>query len=78
MKITARLYFDYGSNDEACAINDAVRVDNGDYVRTAVSYNSIKAEISSENLSSFTNTLDDFLACLTTAENVVSAGIKRD
>ncbi|PKK85703.1 MAG: hypothetical protein CVT48_04330 [Thermoplasmata archaeon HGW-Thermoplasmata-1] len=75
MSTNARLYFEYGSDAEAAAIHGAVAIDNVGYVNSRAERNSLIAEIKSDNLSSFINTIDDFLACLTTAENIVSGSI---
>ncbi len=72
MKISCRLEFDYDSESEAEAIVKALEVDNYQFVEMTLEGRTIISIAESESIPSLIHTLDDFLACLSVAEKVVS------
>ena len=75
MNLRCSLTFEYGSEEEAIAVERALDPDNEGFVRTTVDGSSLRAVVSSERPESLRHTLDDFLACVKVAEDAV--GIAR-
>jgi tRNA threonylcarbamoyladenosine modification (KEOPS) complex Pcc1 subunit len=75
MRLKARLVLEYGSEEEAKAVAEALRPDNEGFVQAEVAGKSIEATVNSDTASSLRHTLDDFLACVKVAEEAV--GIER-
>lgn len=71
MKVSCKLEFEYGSEDEAMAVLKAVEVDNEEFVKTTLEGKRIFSVVDSESISSLIHTLDDYLACVSVAEKVV-------
>ena len=71
MKISCKLEFDYGSEEEAQAVLKAVEVDNYEFVKTTLEGKRLLSVVESESISSLIHTLDDYLACVSVAERVV-------
>jgi tRNA threonylcarbamoyladenosine modification (KEOPS) complex Pcc1 subunit len=71
MKVSCKLEFDYGSEEEAKAVLKAVEVDNEEFVKTTLEGKKIISMVESESLPSLIHTLDDYLACVSIAEKVV-------
>ena len=71
MKVSCKLEFTYGSEEEAEAVVKAVEVDNYQFVKTMVEGKKLLSTVESESIPSLIHTLDDFLACVGVAERVV-------
>lgn len=71
-KVRCHLRLEYASPDEAEKVHRSVELDNQDYISTRVVGNAIHADVTSASLSSLLHTLDDFLACASVADRVVS------
>jgi hypothetical protein len=69
---TAVLELAYGSNEDANLIDGSTRQDNDGFVETEVCKNIIRVKISANNTPSLVHTLDDYLECLTLAENIIT------
>ena len=63
---------DYPSGDDAEKVHRSVELENEGYIQTRVEGNAIVARIEAESLNSLLHTLDDFLACASVAERIVS------
>lgn len=63
---------EFASSEEAEKAHRSVALDNQGYVSTRVVGSAIHAEITSSSLNSLLHTLDDFLACLSVAEKILS------
>lgn len=71
-KVRCSLVLEFGSPLEAEKVHRSVELDNQGYIVTRVEGSAIHASISSSSLNSLLHTLDDFLACVSVAEKVVS------
>lgn len=71
VKVTCLLTFSYGSEEEARRILSSVQTDNVDFVKTHLDGNSLVSEISADGLMSLLHTLNDYLSCLTVAEEII-------
>lgn len=71
-RVRCTLVLEFASTAEAEKVHRSVELDNQGYVSTRVVGNAIHAEMTSSSLNSLLHTLDDFLACASVAEKVVS------
>ena len=70
MAIHCKLRLSYSSLDIADKIKRSMDVDNQNYIETQISDNQIIAQIEAKSCMSLLHTLEDYLACLSTAENL--------
>ena len=75
LHVHATLKCSYSDRILADKLHKTVVPDNGEYISTQVEGTSLVSECSSDSILSLRSTLDDFLACLGTAERVI---LKRD
>ena len=75
MNIHCEIILEYENEEKAQNIENALSVDNVGFLATSVAGNVLKGEIHSKNILSLLHTLDDFLSCLSIAENVME-GLK--
>lgn len=66
------LRIDYNSSEEAEAVARSLEPDNQGYIETEVRGSSLLCFARAEDPLSLLHTLDDFLACLTVAEETLS------
>jgi hypothetical protein len=71
MKVTCKLEFSYGSEEEAQAVLKAVEVDNYEFVKTSLEGTKLVSTLESDSIPSLIHTVDDYLACVSVAERVV-------
>jgi hypothetical protein len=71
MKVSCKLEFDYGSEEEAQAVLQAVEVDNEQFIKTTLEGKKLLSVVESDSIPSLIHTLDDYLACVSVAERVV-------
>ena len=71
MKVECKLSIDFKTNDEVKKIVKSIKVDDFDFVKTNVSGKTLVAEINSNSISSLLHTLDDYLACVSVASNIM-------
>jgi tRNA threonylcarbamoyladenosine modification (KEOPS) complex Pcc1 subunit len=71
MRVSCKLDFDYGSEEEAQAVLKAVEVDNEQFIKTTLEGKKIISIVESESIPSLIHTLDDYLSCVSVAEKVV-------
>ncbi len=70
--VRCTLVLEFASPQEAEKVHRSVELDNQGYVATRVVGSAIHAEMTATSLNSLLHTLDDFLACASVAEKVVS------
>ncbi len=75
MNIHCELVLEYENEEKAKNIAKALSIDNAGFLTTSVEGNVVRGEIKSKNVLSLLHTLDDFLSCLSVAENVME-GLK--
>ena len=71
MKTECHLEIDFESKDYVKKIVKSVKVDDFNFVKTNISGKKLVAEIKSDSISSLLHTLDDYLACVSVASNIV-------
>jgi tRNA threonylcarbamoyladenosine modification (KEOPS) complex Pcc1 subunit len=70
--VRCSLALEFPSSEEAEKVHRSVELDNMGYLRTRLHGNSILVEIEARSLNSLLHTLDDFLACTSVAQKVLS------
>ena len=71
MNIECTITFHYESNKQARAIQKALAIDDESFVTSTIKDSTLIAHIESTALPSFLHTLDDYLACVTIAEDIM-------
>jgi hypothetical protein len=71
MKIHCRFTFKYPESVIAQRIKEALEVDNYKFIQTELENTTLFADTDSESLMSLLHTIEDYLSCLGTAENVI-------
>ena len=71
MKIQCTITLDYDSMKKAQTVFRATKIDDMDFVRSTNKGKQVKATIASTSVPSLLHTVDDYLACVSIAENVV-------
>ena len=72
MNIECKFIFEYPNSDMAKKIRDALEVDNYNFIKTELDAGNMIAHIKSESIMSLLHTTEDYLACLSSAENVIT------
>ncbi|MEW6069590.1 MAG: KEOPS complex subunit Pcc1 [Candidatus Thermoplasmatota archaeon] len=70
MKIYCTLVLDYKSKEICSIIENALKIDNYQFVKTRAEKSKIISEITSTSLPSLCHTLEDYLECLSIAEKI--------
>ena len=71
MTIQCKLTLTYLKPEIARKIKDSLEVDNQNFLKTELSGDSIIAIIEAKSCMSLLHTLEDYISCLSTAENVL-------
>jgi len=66
----------YENEKTAKHIQQALKIDDGIFVKSKIKNNELHAIVESRSISSFLQTLDDYLSCVTVAENIVNSNSK--
>lgn len=77
MHITAELSLKYPDKKTAKYIQRSLSIDDDSFVSSKVEENFIYAVIRSDRLSSFLQTVDDYLSCLAVAEHIMEKKKKK-
>jgi hypothetical protein len=77
VEVRCRLELNYVDEREAEKVLKAVAVDNEGFVAARREGSSIISEISSENILSLVQTIEDYLACVSIAEKTIRAAGER-
>ena len=72
MKVTCKFTFKYPSIEIAQKVKDALEVDNYKFVTTELENETLVAHLKSDSVMSLLHTTEDYLACLSTAEQVIT------
>ena len=79
MYVKSKIMLTYENEKTAKHIQQALKIDDGGFVRSMIKNNELHAFIENRSISSFLQTIDDYLGCITVAENIVhtnNMGIK--
>ncbi len=77
VKVVCSMRFTYDSEAEAESVLAAVQTDNEDYVKTHLEGSSVVSEVLAGSIPSLLHTLDDYLSCLTVAEDIIEKRSRR-
>ena len=72
MKTSCRLEIDLKDKKTAERVLKSIKVDDYNFVESKLEGNMLIAEIKSNSVSSLLHTVDDYLACVSVAEKVIS------
>ena len=72
MRVDCRIELDYESEEQARRVADSISQDNGEYARAEVRGKRLIIESSAPSAPSMLNTLEDLMACLRVADQVVT------
>ena len=72
MEVVCTLVFEYGSEKEARKVLRSVELENKGYVEARISGKRIISDIRAKSPDSLRHTLDDYLACVSVAEKIVT------
>lgn len=71
-RVVCDIRLEFSSPEEAHNVQRSLELDNEGYVRSRIDGSSIEAHVEAESLKSLLHTLDDYLACLGVADNIVT------
>jgi len=71
-RVVCDIRLEFSSPEEALTVQRSVELDNEGYVKARVNGSSIEAHVEAGSLKSLLHTLDDYLACLAVADNIVT------
>jgi len=77
MQVKSTIVLTYKDEQTAQHIQKALTVDDETFVTSTVKHNELHASIESKSLSSFQQTIDDYLSCVTIAETIVESQEKK-
>jgi len=77
MKCSCSLIFQYTSEKQAVYIQQSLAVDDDGFIESKVEDDQLHAHIKSDTISSLLHTLDDYLACIQVAENILKKQTKK-
>lgn len=77
MHVKCKVLIECESIEKAEIINNSIKIDNEDYVKTEVKENFILAEIETDKILSLLHTLDDFLSCISLSIKIVDSAHKK-
>jgi len=77
MHVKSTLILTYKDETTALHIKNALKVDDASFVTSTVTHNELHATIESSTLTSFQQTIDDYLSCITIAENILESQQKK-
>jgi len=72
VEIECELVFEYKNRKDAEKVLKSVELDNEGFIVAKVVGNKIVSKVKAKNLSSLRHTLEDYLACVSLAEKVIS------
>ncbi len=76
MKVRCKIWIKCKSEEEAEMLNDTIKIDNERYIESKATGNYIEAEAKANDILSILHTLDDFLACLSLAQQSIDTAEK--
>jgi tRNA threonylcarbamoyladenosine modification (KEOPS) complex Pcc1 subunit len=71
MKVLCTLNLEFESAKKAKKIQRSIQIDDQKYVKSVVTRKTLKAIIKSTSVASLIHTLDDYLACISVADEIV-------
>ena len=71
MKVSCTIDLSFDSPEHATQIYESVKVDNAMFMDSKIKQKSIHTKIETTSVSSMIHTVDDYLACVRVAENII-------
>ena len=71
MHVKSKIILTYENEKTAKNIQQSLKIDDGIFVKSIIKNNELHAVIENKSISSFQQTIDDYLSCVTVAENIV-------
>lgn len=71
MKVECVLELNFDSNEHAKQIFESVHIDDARFMDSEIKDSKILTTINTSSISSMLHTVDDYLACLKIAENII-------
>ena len=71
MDFKCDIIIEFDSKEKVQNVKKSIEVDNFDFVKSKVIGNKIEAHIKANSISSLLHTIDDYLACISIASNIV-------
>jgi tRNA threonylcarbamoyladenosine modification (KEOPS) complex Pcc1 subunit len=71
MEISCEIVIDIGDVEKIKTILKSVQVDDFDFVKSKINGKKLEAKIKANSVSSLLHTLDDYLACVSVAMNIL-------
>jgi hypothetical protein len=79
MNISCEFKFKYPDATTAAKVRSSLEVDNSRFVKTKLDNETLVAEMEADSIMSLLHTIEDYIACLSIAENVLEqVGQKQD
>jgi hypothetical protein len=72
MKATCVLSLEFKDADTAKKVHRSLKIDDGGFVKSKVKGSTLEASIESGSVASLLHTLDDYLACVSVAGDIVN------
>jgi tRNA threonylcarbamoyladenosine modification (KEOPS) complex Pcc1 subunit len=71
MKVNCTIELSFDSPTHATQIYESVKIDDASFMDSKIQQNSIHTKIKTSSISSMVHTIDDYLACVRVAENII-------
>ena len=71
MNCKCEIIIEFDSKEKVKNVRKSIEVDNFDFVKSKVIGNKLEAHIKANSISSILHTIDDYLACISVANNIV-------
>ena len=71
MNVTCTIELHYDSDEKAKQVLKSVQVDDASFMKSERKQNKIQTKMTTTSVASMLHTVDDFLACVRIAENII-------
>jgi tRNA threonylcarbamoyladenosine modification (KEOPS) complex Pcc1 subunit len=71
MDVACDIVIEFDDTEKVKTVLKSIEVDNFDFVKSKINGKKLEAQIKANSVSSLLHTLDDYLACVSVAMNVV-------
>lgn len=72
MDFECNIIIEFESKEKVKKVKKSIEVDNFDFVKSNIIGNKLEAHIKANSVSSLLHTIDDYLACISVANNIVN------
>ena len=71
MNCRCDITIEFDSKEKVKNVKKSIEIDNFDFVKSKVMGNRLEAHIKANSISSLLHTIDDYLACISVASNII-------